>query len=91
MRASRTDARVPSAHRVLERPAITTQVSAAGLAERRCEPTQIDDRTGTIRQRLASMTVDHAVGKPSPLSSQEVRRNARCDPVGKGSAISMLG
>ena len=91
MRASGADARVSSAHRVLERPAITTQVSATGLTERRCEPTQIDDRTGTIRQRLASMTVDPAVGKPSPLSSQEVRRNAGCDAVGKGATISMLG
>ncbi len=37
--AGRADTRVPTAHRVLERPAISTEVPTAGLAERRCEPT----------------------------------------------------
>jgi hypothetical protein len=39
MRAGSADTRVPTAHRVLERPAITTEVPTAGLAERRCEST----------------------------------------------------
>ena len=39
MGAGRADTRVPTAHRVLERPAIATEVPTAGLAERRCEPT----------------------------------------------------
>jgi len=33
------DTRVSTAHRVLERSAVSTEVPAAGLAERRCEPT----------------------------------------------------
>jgi len=57
MRARRDHARVATAHGVLERPAISTEVSTAGRAERRCETTQIDDRAGSIRQRSASMTV----------------------------------
>ena len=56
---------VAAAHRVLERPAISTEVPTAGLAERRCQTTQIDDRARYFRQRSASMTVGHCDGNQS--------------------------
>jgi hypothetical protein len=62
VRARRADARVATAYGILERPAVSAEVSTAGLAERRCETTQIDDRAGSIRQRSASMTVTHEPG-----------------------------
>ena len=63
MRACGADPRVTTAHRILERPAVAAEVPTAGLAERGCEPTQIDDRTRSIRQRSASMTVRTGTGK----------------------------
>ena len=39
VRMGRGHARVSTAHRVLERPAVSTEVPATGFAEHRCEPT----------------------------------------------------
>jgi hypothetical protein len=63
MRARRSDARLSAADRILERAAISTEVATTGLTEPGGETTEIDDRTGSMRQRSASMTVRSGASK----------------------------